>query len=75
MRFFPLLLLSTLLLATPLVAAEDKNSEAISSKPATTEADVEIGESDQEVIAELELLELLELLENMNALASMEDTE
>ena len=37
--------------------------------------ETDIRDEDKELIAELELIELLDLLENINALASMEDTE
>ena len=71
MRWLPLGLLMILMLGSPLYASDEKDPDTITSDVDTSEPE----EESKELIAELDLLELLDLLENMNALASMEDTE
>ena len=75
MRIILLFLLMILVLASPLVAGDEADSEGTSAHTTANDPETDKIDKDKEIIAELELLELLELLENMNALASLEDTE
>lgn len=72
LRLLSLGLLLILTLASSLYASEEKTPpDAGAANDDVTEQE----EVNPELLAELELLELLDLLENINALASMEDTE
>ena len=55
--------------------ANEENPDKADTANVESDEEFEIRDEDKELIAELELIELLDLLENMNALASMEDTE
>ena len=74
MRWLFIYCLICLVLPLQVLANEESPDQEVAAKVAAEE-EVEIREEDEAVIAELELIELLELLENMNALASMEDSE
>ena len=74
MRWLFIYCLVCLVLPLQALANEESPDQDVTAK-VEAEEEVEIREEDEAVIAELELIELLELLENMNALASMEDSE
>lgn len=73
-RFFITLLLLQLL-TSPLSASQSDQDRSTESSEVTASETEEIADEDLELIADLELLELYELLQNLNALASMEDTQ
>ena len=75
MRGLPTLILALLLSLAPLNAIAEESNENTGSDGDDVVALATTTHEDEALIAELELLELLGLLENMNALASMEDTE